>query len=112
NETPVPSGWDFNSISCSVASANGGSFTTSTTTTNINMKEGELWTCTYTNTQRGTIIVEKQTNPDGAAGNFTFTGTAAGTISDNGQITVANLVPGTYTSTENEVRNGDLPIVR
>src|SRR6185436_1583190 len=31
---------------------------------------------------------------------FTFTGTAAGMISDNGTITVANLVPGTYTSTE------------
>jgi hypothetical protein len=50
----------------------------------------------------GTIIVEKQTNPDGAAGSFTFTGTASGTISDNGQIVVPNLHAGTYTSTEND----------
>ena len=50
----------------------------------------------------GTIIVEKQTDPDAAVGNFTFTGDAAGTISDNGTITVANLAPGTYTSTEND----------
>ena len=28
--------------------------------------------------QRGTIIVEKQTNPDGAAGNFIFSGEAGG----------------------------------
>ncbi len=61
---------------------------------------GETVTCTFTNTKRGTIIVEKQTSPDGATGNFTFTGTAAGTISDNGRIIVPNLVPGTYTSTE------------
>jgi hypothetical protein len=47
-----------------------------------------------------TIIVEKQTNPNGAPGSFSFTGDAAGTVADNGQIIVANLPPGTYTSTE------------
>ena len=54
----------------------------------------------FTNTKRGSIIVEKQTVPDGAAGSFAFTGDAAGSIGDGGQITVGNLVPGTYTSTE------------
>ncbi len=44
--------------------------------------------------------MEKQTSPDGAAGSFTFTGDAAGSIGDSGTITVSNLVPGTYTSTE------------
>jgi hypothetical protein len=58
-----------------------------------------VFSCTYTNTQRGTIIVEKQTDPNGATGAFTFTGTAAGSIGDGGQITVSNLMPGTYTST-------------
>jgi hypothetical protein len=203
NETPIPAGWAFDSVSCVVTSENGGSYSTSTTTASIVMKEGENWTCTYldhqetgtiiirkvtdptggagfdfsstgglspstftlndgqsrtyssvpvgsysvteasptgydltglvctvsgagtsatpskatrtvsitlaesgsvdctyTNTERGTIIVEKQTNPDGATGSFTFTGDAAGTISDNGQIVVSNLVPGPYTSTE------------
>ena len=59
-------------------------------------------TCTFTNTKRGTIIVEKQTNPDHAQGSFqlTFTGDAAGSIGDGGQIVVSDLEPGTYTSTE------------
>jgi len=48
----------------------------------------------------GTIIVEKQTVPNGAAGSFGFSGDAAGTIGDNGQIVVNGLAPGTYTSTE------------
>jgi hypothetical protein len=66
----------------------------------ITLGAGGSATCTYTNTKRGTIIVEKQTSPDGAAGSFTFTGRAAGSIGDNGQIIVNNLVPGTYTSSE------------
>ncbi len=48
----------------------------------------------------GTIIVEKQTDPDGAPDMFTFTGDAAGNISDDGQIVVSGLPPGTYTSQE------------
>jgi len=50
----------------------------------------------------GTIIVEKQTNPDGSAGSFTFTGDAAGAIGDNGQIVVSNLPAGTYTVREED----------
>ncbi|MBN2092789.1 PKD domain-containing protein [candidate division KSB1 bacterium] len=50
--------------------------------------------------QPGTIIIEKQTNPDGATDVFTFTGDAAGTIADGGQIVVSNLMPGTYTAQE------------
>ena len=48
----------------------------------------------------GTIIVEKQTIPDGAPDLFTFGGDAAGQISDGQQIVVTNLPAGTYTSTE------------
>ncbi len=57
-------------------------------------------TCTFTNTQRGTIIVAKETIPDGAEGAFDFTGDADGTIGDGETIEVNDLVPGTYTSTE------------
>jgi hypothetical protein len=90
-------GWDLTSASCStdggapVAYTNGGT---------IALGVGETITCTFNNRARGSIIVEKQTNPDGATGSFTFTGTAAGSISDDGQITVSDLVPGQYTSTE------------
>lgn len=60
NETPVPTNWGFDSVSCSVVSPNGGSYTTSTTTVNIVMKEGEEWTCTYLDSIRvGTLTVIK-----------------------------------------------------
>lgn len=49
---------------------------------------------------KGTIIVEKQTIPNGAPDLFTFTGDAAGAISDGQQIVVSSLDPGTYTSQE------------
>ncbi len=50
--------------------------------------------------QTGTIIVEKQTDPDGAPDTFTFTGTPNGPILDGQQIVVSNLTPGTYVSQE------------
>ena len=57
--------------------------------------------CTVTNKSiYGKIIVEKQTDPDGAPDQFNFAGTAAGTIGDGGQIIVDRLLPGPYTSTE------------
>ncbi|HET6594988.1 MAG TPA: hypothetical protein VFG81_05165 [Anaerolineales bacterium] len=98
-ESAPPAGWDFTSLSCSDPD-NG--TTTSGQTANIDLDPGESITCTYTNTKRGTIIVEKQTDPGGAADDFTFTGDAAGTISDGEQITVSDLAPGTYTSTETD----------
>ncbi len=91
----VPSGWDLTSSPC--VSSLGHSETAAAITLNA----GETVTCKFYNRKRANLIVEKQTNPDGASGSFTFTGTAAGTISDGGTIPVNNLVPGTYTSTEN-----------
>jgi hypothetical protein len=89
----VPTGWDLTSLDCSdgVNSYDPAGFI---------MPAGNTVECTATNTKRGTIIVEKQTDPDYAPESFTFTGDAAGTISDGGQIVVSNLVPGTYTSVE------------
>jgi hypothetical protein len=93
-------GWDLTSIICSGDTDTGNGY--GPTSVTIDLDAGESQVCTFLNTKRGSIIVEKQTDPDGAAGSFTFTGTAAGTISDNGQITVGNLVPGTYTSIESD----------
>jgi len=50
--------------------------------------------------KRGMIVVQKQTAPGGAACSFTFSGDAAGAISDGGQIVVADLLPGAYTASE------------
>lgn len=88
----LPAGWANTSATCSDQSD----------PSNIQLDLGETVTCTFVNTQLSTIIVEKQTNPDGGSGNFTFTGDVAGQISDDGQITVTDLLPGTYTATEND----------
>jgi uncharacterized repeat protein (TIGR01451 family) len=86
----LPEGWELTSAVCDDQSDPAA----------IQLSAGEVVTCTFTNTQLGTIVVEKQTSPDGAAGSFSFSGDAAGAIGDGGQIVVPNLVPGTYTSTE------------
>src|SRR6266545_3565920 len=59
----VPAGWDLTSATCDDGSP----------VTNINVSVNEVVTCTFTNTKRGTIIVEKQTDPNAASGSFTFT---------------------------------------
>jgi hypothetical protein len=71
-------------------------------TLNFSTDSGKIFECGFTDTQRGSIIVKKATNPVGAAGSFTFTGDAAGSIGDGGTITVNQLPPGTYTSTESD----------
>jgi uncharacterized repeat protein (TIGR01451 family) len=91
----VPEGWDLDSIDCGEAN-----YQTEGSFVSVSLSAGEIVTCTFTNIERGSIIVEKQTNPNGAAGTFSFTGDAAGSIGDNGQIVVDDLEPGTYTSTE------------
>jgi hypothetical protein len=49
NETPIPSGWAFDAITCTATIANGGSAASSGTMVTIVLQEGENWTCTYTN---------------------------------------------------------------
>ncbi len=48
----------------------------------------------------GTIIVEKQTEPDGSMKYFDFNGDVAGSIKDNEQLRASDLQPGIYTSQE------------
>lgn len=47
----------------------------------------------------GTLIIEKQTLPDGASDSFTFTGALPGSLTD-GQTMLKSVTPGTYTVTE------------
>src|SRR5437868_11186837 len=49
NESTLPSHWAFDSLNCSVDSANGGSRTVTNASVAINLKEGEEVTCTYAN---------------------------------------------------------------
>ncbi|MFE6963864.1 DUF5979 domain-containing protein [Agromyces sp. NPDC057679] len=68
----------------------------------ITVQPGELVTCTYTNTQRGNIIVTKQTNPDGSAQefDFTLTGQSGFVLKDGQSKAFNNIVPGAYTLAE------------
>ena len=56
----------------------------------------------------GTIIVEKQTVPDGATLPFDFSGDVAGSIKDGEQLKLENQQPGTYTSQETVPDGWDL----
>lgn len=98
----VPPGWDLTNTSC--VNENGVTKNNSSFTIN----NGGTVTCTFVNTKKGSIIVEKQTDPDQASESFSFTGDAAGNISDGEQIIINNLAPGTYSSTESEPSGWDL----
>jgi uncharacterized repeat protein (TIGR01451 family) len=103
-------GFDLTNISCDDAnSATASSGNTGTRTATFKVDPGETVTCTFTNTKRGSIVVKKVTSPSpDATDSFTFTGDAAGSIKDGGTITVPNLVPGTYSSTEAAAAGFDL----
>ena len=66
----------------------------------FNLDPGEMVTCTFVNTRRGTLVIANQIVPEGEEGAFTFTGVPTGTISGNGTLVASNLTPGTYSSTE------------
>src|SRR5262249_15957331 len=68
----VPFGWDLGTPSCKLYGGASTGTASATGVTGIVVQAGKTTTCTFTNTKRGTIIVEKQTNPDNAPGNFTF----------------------------------------
>ena len=98
-------GWDLTGLTCTGAESWSADVEKRSVT--IDLQPGEDVTCTFTNTQRGSIVVKKQavgaTTAD-AGDTFTFTGHAAGSITvpidGEEEIRVTNLVPGTYTSTE------------
>ncbi|MGC8879601.1 MAG: SdrD B-like domain-containing protein [Anaerolineae bacterium] len=88
----VPDGWDLTGATCSDGSP----------VDAIDLQAGEVVTCTFTNTQRGEIVVVKETEPAGAVGEFTFTAsyTDAFTLGDGDEHHSGWLVPGVYTVTE------------
>ena len=99
SQKAAEAGWKLTGLDCDDGNS---TVNVDTGVATIKVGNNEHVTCTYTNTKLGKIIVEKQTEPDGAAGSFVFTGDAAGSIGDGEQIVVDNLLPGTYTSTEND----------
>ncbi len=97
---PAPD-FDLTAVECDDgASASASSGDPQTRTAIFNLDPGEMVTCTFINTRRGTAVVASQVVPEGASASFQFTGVPSGTISGNGNLVVANLSPGTYTTTE------------
>src|ERR1044071_4501524 len=64
-------GWDLTNVQVVSGDIDNGS-TTSGSTATLDLDAGEVITVRFTNTQRGQIIVEKQTNPDGSVETFEF----------------------------------------
>jgi hypothetical protein len=69
----LPTGWDLSSIACTDSNSSGN--TASGVATFI-VEAGETVRCTFTNTKRGRVVIEKQTDPDGSPGSFSFIGVA------------------------------------
>lgn len=66
----VPAGWDLTSATCDDQSP----------VTNIDVSVGETVTCTFTNTKRGRILVDKVTDPSADPTSFAFTLTGGPSI--------------------------------
>ncbi|MFA6390984.1 MAG: SdrD B-like domain-containing protein, partial [Patescibacteria group bacterium] len=95
----IPSGWQFTSATC-----DNNNFSNDGT---ISLSPAQNVSCVFNNTQLGTMKVKKVMVGD--TGSFTFTGDVAGTIStNNGEITVNNVVPGSYSSIESAISGWDL----
>jgi uncharacterized repeat protein (TIGR01451 family) len=96
------SGWDLSTINCS-----GGSTSVSGATVTVNLTAGQNITCTYTNTSKGHLVVEKTTLPAADPTNFGITASGTGTITGGGAGTVSDaadqtyeVTPGTYSVSE------------
>ena len=111
----VPSGWQFNTATCtdanSAVTGNVGSFGTlvgaTLTIPAANVKAGSVITCAFTNTKLARLTISKTSVGAGGAFNFTSTGglsPSTFTLNPNPPVTdsrtFVNLVPGTYTVTE------------
>ena len=98
-------GWDLATAECV------SSFDDEEYADEISLDAGEIVTCTFTNTKRGTVIIVKDAVPNSAQ-DFAFTenitdeGPTAFTLDDDDSETLSNtetfenVVPGTYTVTE------------
>lgn len=95
-------GWAQTSATC-VSSTNG-----TEAPGVISLQAGEVVTCTFTNTKnapgKGTIVVDKVTNPAADAQSFNFTTTGTGyavfALTDTAVVNTQQLDPGTYSVSE------------
>ena len=113
-ETLPVAGFDFVDLTCTQTGDSG--ITENGATVTIDLEPLDVVTCTYTNRQRGKIIVEKQTDPAGSAESFGFSAAsplspATFSLVDDGTQEFADLVPGTYTVSEDAKSGWDLTAI-
>jgi len=100
-EVNIPAGWDLSSIVC-----DGDSVNINGAAATINLGVGEEVTCTFTNVQEqpttGTIVIRKETDPNGSAQEFEFDPSYGGNfnLSDGENNTNSTLAAGQYTVSE------------
>ncbi len=96
----VPAGWDLSGISCDDPSGDSGG---DGATALIGLAAGETVRCTFSNAQRGGIVIEKTSDPAGGTG-FEFSHdideNGSFTLDDGGSLSFADLPAGLYTVTE------------
>ncbi len=99
-------GWDLVSVVCDDQNSNG---SVANSTAYIDLDPGETVTCTFTNRQRGTIIINKFTDPSGGTG-FAFANTIAEpftfTLDDYQTETFLEVVAGNYLVSEDDPAPG------
>ncbi len=86
----LPSGWSLTAAACTTVNPNGGSFATSGTRVTIDLREGEFWVCTFTNTQAPTPTPTSTNTP---------TNTPTATPTDTPTATPTNTPTATPTDT-------------
>jgi phage-related protein len=102
----VPTGWDLTNRTCVLTgTATAKTFTSITNGVTVTPNAGEDITCTFTNTKRAQIRIDKVTLPAGSSTLFTFTPSYnGGTTFDLADATTPNasglIVPGSVTVTE------------
>jgi len=91
----LPAGWELEDVVCT-----GGESTGITGGVRIHLDSGEDVVCTFTNVERGSITVVKETDPDGGIG-FDFGGDLGDfSLDDDGSETFDALLPGDYDVSE------------
>ena len=93
----VPFGWALTDITCSDNNSTGN---TGTGVATFNVEPGETVRCVFTNTQLGSISIEKQTLPDGSPEIFGFTGAINTSLIDGASASLGGILPGQYLVTE------------
>lgn len=96
----VPAGWDLTALTCNDPDG-GTTVNLGTATAAIDLDDQEVVTCTFENTQRGSVTIAKAIQPTDAAQAFDFTGDfGAFTVTGGASTTFDDLVPGSYDVTE------------